>query len=87
MVAVATSTDLSLAHLLLGFAVFQPVWGLYYGLPVSVEPMKASTALIIAGSLTVDEFLVAGLLAGVDVAFVVGAVTYLLTQWYLRDSW
>lgn len=65
VIAVATLTDLSLATLLLGFAVFQIVWGLYYGLPVSVEPMKALTALVIAGTLTVHEFLVAGLLAGV----------------------
>lgn len=65
VIAVATLTDLSLTHLLLGFAVFQVVWGLYYGLPMSVEPMKALTALVIAGTLTVNEFLVAGLLAGV----------------------
>ncbi len=70
-VAIGALTDLSLAHLLLGFAVFQVVWGLYYGLPVSVEPMKALAALVIAGSLTAGEFAVAGLLAG-GVLLVVG---------------
>lgn len=64
VVAVATLTDLSMAHLLLGFAVFQLVWGLYYGLPVSVEPMKALAALVIVGTLSVAEFALAGLLAG-----------------------
>lgn len=73
VVALATLTELSLAPLLLGFAVFQVVWGLYYGLPVSVEPMKALAALAVAGALTVDEFLAAGLLAGAAL-LVVGRV-------------
>lgn len=70
-VAIGALTELSLAHLLLGFAVFQVVWGLHYGLPVSVEPMKALAALVIAGSLTAGELAVAGLLAG-GVLLVVG---------------
>lgn len=64
VVAVAVLTDLSLAVMLLWFGVFQVVWGLYYGVPVSVEPMKALAALAIAGTLTAGEFLVAGLVAG-----------------------
>ena len=64
VVAVAVLTDLSLAVMLVWFGVFQVVWGLYYGVPVSVEPMKALAALAIAGTLTAGEFLVAGLLAG-----------------------
>lgn len=71
VVAIAALTELSLAHLLLGFAVFQIAWGLYYGLPVSVEPMKALAALVITGALTASELAVAGLLAGV-VLLVVG---------------
>ncbi|MFC6837801.1 putative sulfate/molybdate transporter [Halomarina ordinaria] len=71
VVAIAALTDLSLSHLLLWFAVFQVVWGLYYGLPVSVEPMKALAALVIAGALTASELALAGLLAGV-VLLVVG---------------
>lgn len=65
VVSIATLTDLSLAHLLVGFAVFQVVWGLYYGIPVSVEPMKALAALVIAGGLTVPGLFLAGLLSGV----------------------
>jgi MFS superfamily sulfate permease-like transporter len=65
VVAVAVLTDLSLAVLLLWFGFFQIVWGLYYGVPISVEPMKALAALIIAGTITTGEFLVAGLLLGV----------------------
>lgn len=65
VVAVAVLTELSLAVMLLWFGVSQVVWGLYYGVPVSVEPMKALAALAIAGTLTAGEFLVAGLVAGV----------------------
>ncbi|WP_311171709.1 putative sulfate/molybdate transporter [Halobellus ordinarius] len=72
VVAVAALTELSLSHLLLGFAAFQVVWGLYYGLPISVEPMKALAALVIAGGLTTGELAVAGLVAGF-VLLVVGA--------------
>lgn len=71
VVAIGALTDLSLTHLLLGVAVFQVVWGLHYGLPMSVEPMKALAALVIAGSLTAGELAVAGLLAG-GILLVVG---------------
>jgi MFS superfamily sulfate permease-like transporter len=64
VVAVAALTDLSLPHLLAGFAVFQVVWGLRYGHPMSVEPMKALAALVIAGGLSTGEYVAAGLLAG-----------------------
>jgi len=71
VVAVAALTDLTLAHLLIGFGVFQVVWGLRYGYPLSVEPMKALAALVIAGGLSTGEYVAAGLLAGA-VLFVVG---------------
>ena len=71
VVAVAALTDYSIAHLLVGFAVFQIVWGLYYGLPVSVEPMKALAALAIAGGLSASELAGAGFLAG-GILLVVG---------------
>lgn len=65
VVAVAALTDLSLSLMLLWFGVFQIVWGLVYGVPISVEPMKALAALILAGTITTGEFLLAGLLLGV----------------------
>ena len=71
VVAVAALTDLSLGRLLFGFAVFQVVWGLWYGHPMSVEPMKALAALVIAGGLSTGEYVAAGLLAG-GVLLVVG---------------
>lgn len=65
VVAVAVLTDLSLSLMLIWFGVFQIVWSLVYGVPISVEPMKALTALILAGTITTGEFLLAGILLGV----------------------
>ncbi len=71
LVALAATTSVSLPHVLVGFGVFQIVWGLYYGLPLSVEPMKALIGLAIVGTLSYAELAAAGLLAGV-VLLVVG---------------
>ena len=71
VVALATLTDVSLPHVLVGFGAFQVVWGVVYGLPLSVEPMKALAALAIAGSLTYAELSLAGVVLGV-VLLVVG---------------
>ncbi|MFC6861901.1 putative sulfate/molybdate transporter [Halomicroarcula sp. GCM10025817] len=65
VVAVGALSDLSVGTMLVGFGLFQVVWGLHYRVPVSVEPMKALAALVIAGTLSVRGFVVAGLLAGV----------------------
>jgi hypothetical protein len=65
VVALGALTPLSVPHILLWFGVFQIVWGLVYGLPLSVEPMKALAGLTIAGALSYGELVAAGLLAGV----------------------
>ncbi|MFC6772271.1 putative sulfate/molybdate transporter, partial [Halorubrum pallidum] len=64
VVALALLTDVSLPHVLVAFGVFQVVWGVRYGLPISVEPMKALAALAIAGALTYAELALAGLVLG-----------------------
>ena len=65
VVGLAALTPVSLAHALLFFGVFQVVWGLVYGLPLSVEPMKALAGLALAGTISAGEYVAAGLLAGV----------------------
>ena len=65
VVALALLTDVSLPHALAAFGAFQIVWGVRYGLPVSVEPMKALAALAIAGALTYAELALAGVILGV----------------------
>lgn len=64
VVSIAVLTELSLGLLLIWFGVFQIVWGRHYGVPMSVEPMKALAGLLLAGALTTGEFLAGGLLAG-----------------------
>jgi len=64
VVALALLTPVSLPHALVGFGAFQIVWGLRYGLPLSVEPMKALAGLAIAGGIGHGELVAAGLLAG-----------------------
>ena len=70
VVAIGALSDLSVGTILIGFGLFQVIWGVYYGVPVSVEPMKALAALVIVGTLSTRGFLVAGLLAGVILLFV-----------------
>lgn len=65
VVALALLTNISLPHVLIAFGIFQIVWGVKYGLPISVEPMKALAALAIAGALTYAELALAGLILGV----------------------
>ena len=65
VVALGALTGISLPHVLIGFGVFQIVWGVRYGLPISVEPMKALAALAIAGALTYAELALAGLVLGI----------------------
>lgn len=64
VVALALLTAISLQHVLIVFGVFQVIWGVKYGLPISVEPMKALAALAIAGALTYAELALAGLVLG-----------------------
>ena len=64
VVALGLLTPASLPHVLAGFAVFQVVWGLHYGLPLSVEPMKALVGLAVAGAVGYGDLVAAGLLAG-----------------------
>ena len=76
VVALGATTAVSLPHVLVLFGAFQVVWGLAYGLPLSVEPMKALAGLAIAGALTAGELAAAGLLAGVAL-LALGAVSAL----------
>nr|WP_276238562.1 molybdate transporter family protein [Halobaculum sp. DT55] len=78
VVALAALTPVSLPHALLFFGGFQVLWGVVYGLPLSVEPMKALAGLALAGALTAGEYVTAGLLAGV--VLVVAAATGALSR-------
>jgi hypothetical protein len=64
VVALGLLTPASLPHLLVGFGAFQALWGLVYGVPLSVEPMKALAGLAIASAISYGELVAAGLAAG-----------------------
>ncbi len=55
--------DFKLAPVLLMFAAAHIATGLYYGIPMSVQPMKVIGALVIAGGLTHGQAVGAGLVA------------------------
>ncbi len=65
LIGIAITTEVELSHLLLFFAVFQIANGLYYRLPMPVEPMKALAGLTIAGTLSYEQVIAAGLVLGV----------------------
>ncbi|MFP4591339.1 MAG: putative sulfate/molybdate transporter [Halobacteriales archaeon] len=85
VVALALLTEISLPHVLLAFGAFQVVWGVRYGLPISVEPMKALAALAIAGALTYAELAVAGLVLGVVLLALGGTGTLHRLEAYIGE--
>src|SRR6516164_1417991 len=56
---------LSPAGVLFGFATFLIATGLFYGLPLPVQPMKAISAVILTGGLRPGEVAAAGIIIGV----------------------
>ncbi len=79
MIGIGITTEASLTHLLLFFAIFQVAIGLFYKLSMPVEPMKALAALVIAGTLTYEQVLAAGIVLGVMLLFsgTVGVMNWL----------
>ncbi|KAF1078448.1 putative sulfate/molybdate transporter [Methanogenium sp. MK-MG] len=62
---VALVSDMNISHILFFFAVWFIISGLYYRLPVPIEPMKAIGAVVIAGSLTHDIIAASGIIIGI----------------------
>jgi predicted benzoate:H+ symporter BenE len=60
-----TVAGLAPAGVLFGFAAFLIATGLFYGLPLPVQPMKAVSAVILTGGLRPGEVAAAGIMTGV----------------------
>lgn len=73
-----TVAGLAPVPVLSGFGVFLIGTGLFYGLPLPVQPMKAVSAVILTGGLTPPEVAAAGMMIGA-VLFVLG-----VTGWIAR---
>jgi MFS superfamily sulfate permease-like transporter len=65
VVGAMTVAGLAPASVLFGFATFLIATGLFYGLPLPVQPMKAISAVILTGGLRPGEVAAAGMMIGV----------------------
>src|SRR5580658_5222848 len=64
VIGAITVAGLAPVGVLFGFGVFLISTGLFYGLPIPVQPMKAVSAVILTGGLTPGEVAAAGVIIG-----------------------
>ena len=69
LLGAALVSEVDLAAALLFVGLWYIVMGTYYGIPISVEPMKAIGAIAIAGELTGGEIAASGLILGAALLF------------------
>ena len=65
VIGAITVAGLAPAGVLFGFASFLIATGLFYGLPLPVQPMKAISAVILTGGLRPGEVAAAGIMIGI----------------------
>jgi len=65
VIGAMTVAGLAPAGVLFGFAAFLIGRGLFYGLPLPVQPMKAISAVILTGGLRPGEVAAAGMMIGI----------------------
>jgi MFS superfamily sulfate permease-like transporter len=78
VIGAITVAGLAPVGVLFGFAAFLIATGLFYGLPLPVQPMKAISAVILTGGLSPGEVAAAGIIIGV-VLLILG-----ITGWISR---
>lgn len=64
ILVVALVSDVNARYVLLFFGIWFILTGLYYRLPIPLEPMKAVAVIVIAGSVSSGEIAAAGLILG-----------------------
>jgi hypothetical protein len=65
ILAVALVSDINARYVLLFFGIWFILTGLYYRLPIPLEPMKAVAVIVIAGGVASGEIAAAGLILGI----------------------
>jgi hypothetical protein len=65
ILAVALVSDVNARYVLLFFGIWFILTGMYYKLPIPLEPMKAVAVIVIAGGIGSGEIAAAGLILGV----------------------
>jgi len=64
VLGVVIVSNLNLSHILLFFSLWYIIIGMYYKMPVPVEPMKAIGAIVIAEGLSGGEIAASGMILG-----------------------
>lgn len=65
VLGVAIVSNVNLGYILLFFSIWYVITGIYYKMPVPVEPMKAIGAIVIAQGLSGDEIAASGIILGI----------------------
>jgi len=65
VLGVAIVSNVNLGHIFLFFSIWYIITGIYYKMPVPVEPMKAIGAIVIAEGLSGSEIAASGIILGV----------------------
>jgi len=65
VLGVAIVSDINLGYMLLFFGIWHIIIGIYYKMPVPVQPMKAIGAVVIAEGLSQGEIVASGIILGV----------------------
>lgn len=65
IIGVAVVSDINLGYILLFFSIWYVITGLYFKMPVPVEPMKVIGAVVIAGGLSADQIKASGIIIGI----------------------
>ncbi|MDY6827128.1 MAG: putative sulfate/molybdate transporter [Bacillota bacterium] len=79
VMGVAVVSEVNLSHILFFFALSYIATGIYYHLPMPVEPMKAIGVIAIAGTLSAAEIAGAGILMGLILLLlgITGSIEYI----------
>ncbi|TKJ33144.1 sulfate transporter [bacterium (candidate division B38) B3_B38] len=65
VLGVAIVSNINLGYIMLFFSIWYIITGIYYKMPVPVEPMKAIGALVIAGGMSSGEIAASGIIVGI----------------------
>jgi len=82
IIAVALVSDVNARYVLLFFGIWFILTGLYYQLPIPLEPMKAIAVIVIAGGVSNGHIAASGLILGVIfLALGYGRVFEVIDRW------
>jgi hypothetical protein len=85
VLAMAVVSNLDISYIFLFFGIWFAISGIYYHLPIPIEPMKAVAVIVIAGGLTAGEIAASGLILGVIFLLLgFGTIMAVLERWIPR---